>query len=57
MLSPAGPTGTLVTIAGSASFVSGATGDGGPATSALLTMPSGIAGDGVGCLAFSDQAS
>jgi RHS repeat-associated protein len=48
-------TGTITTVAGSATGTSGSSGDGGLATSALLQDPAGIAVDGAGDLFIADQ--
>lgn len=55
LLSPGIATGAVTTIAGSA--FGGASGDGGPATSAQLYFPSGLAFDAANGLAISDSVS
>ena len=49
--------GDVYTIAGSASGTSGSSGDGGAATSALLSSPTGVALDAAGNLYIADQAN
>ncbi len=49
--------GDIYTIAGSASGTSGSSGDGGAATSALLSSPTGVALDAAGNLYIADQAN
>ena len=49
--------GDIYTIAGSASGTSGSSGDGGAATSALLSAPTGVALDSSGDLFIADQAN
>ena len=49
--------GDIYTIAGSASGTSGSSGDGGVATSALLSSPTGVALDSSGNLYIADQAN
>ena len=49
--------GDIYTIAGSASGSSGTTGDGGPAASALLNDPTGVAADTVGDLYVADSGN
>ena len=48
-------TGNIITIAGNGT--SGFTGDGGPATSAEINMPEGVAVDGSGNVFFSDEGN
>ena len=48
-------TGDIYTVAGTG--MSGSSGDGGPATSAELTIPSGVAVDGAGNLVIADTAN
>jgi YD repeat-containing protein len=49
------PSGRITTIAGSGDTFGGFGGDGGPATSALLRYPSGVALDAIGNLYIADQ--
>ena len=49
--------GQAYVVAGSATQASGDSGDGGPATSALLNVPWGLAMDGAGDLFISDQSN
>jgi len=49
------PDGTITTVAGTSTF--GFNGDGGPATAASLTFPSGIATDGKGVLFIADTGN
>ena len=49
--------GDIYTVAGSASGTAGSSGDGGPATSALLSSPTGVALDAAGDLYIADQAN
>jgi len=53
----AAASGTISTIAGSATGTSGLTGDGGPATSALLTAPAGVAADRAGNIYIADTGN
>jgi len=53
----AAATGTITTVAGSATGTAGSTGDGGPATAALLQTPTGIAVDPAGNLFIADQVN
>jgi len=49
--------GDVYTVAGSAAGVSGLAGDGGPAASALLNSPAGVAVDGAGDLLIADEVN
>ncbi|HWZ90346.1 MAG TPA: hypothetical protein VNW92_15895, partial [Polyangiaceae bacterium] len=49
------PNGIIMTVAGSSTGVAGSTGDGGPATSALLNQPTGLALDTFGNLYIVDS--
>jgi NHL repeat len=51
------PTGTITTVAGSATGAAGSSGDGGPATSALLRQPTGLALDTLGDLYIVDSGN
>jgi RHS repeat-associated protein len=51
------PGGTISTIAGSATGAAGYSGDGGPATSALLSFPVSVAVDGSGNIYIADQGN
>src|SRR6266851_859659 len=53
----AAASGTMSTIAGSATGTSGLTGDGGPAASALLTAPAGVAADRAGNIYIADTGN
>ena len=47
--------GVISTVAGTGSFLGGFSGDGGPATAALLSSPEGVAVDGAGNLFIADR--
>ena len=51
------PNGVITTVAGSASGSAGSSGDGGPATAALLRQPTGLAVDGQGDIFILDSGN
>ena len=57
LLTPGIATGTFSSIAGSAVFTQGSSGDGGPAASALFNNPAGLAYDAANGLAIVDEVS